>query len=129
MTTGLRAMPVLAATDVGATARFFGRLAGFEPAGFWRDAEGRESFGILRLGTVTLGLRRVAERPAGGGWAAYVFLDEVAPLAELACALGIPAEGPVERPYGCIEVEVADPDGNVICFAQDLRPGPEGPGL
>lgn len=129
MPEGFRAMPVIGVSDVAAAARTLARAAGFEPAGFWRDAEGRETFGILRLGRATLALRRGAPSVPPGGWAAYVWVDDVAAIADLARAAGLAVTGPVEKPYACREVEVTDADGNLLCFAEDLRPGPEGPGL
>ncbi|GIX12290.1 MAG: hypothetical protein KatS3mg118_0249 [Paracoccaceae bacterium] len=129
MPTGLRAMPCLPCTDPADTAARLGRLFGFTAAGFWRDANGAETFGILRLGAVTLALRRAASVSPQEGWAAYLFVDDAAALAELARAQGGIVDGPEDRPWGCREVLWTDPDGNILCFAEDLRPGPDGPGL
>ncbi|QDL91318.1 hypothetical protein FDP22_05675 [Paroceanicella profunda] len=129
MPTGLRAMPMISATDVEASAGALVRAFGFEPAGFWRDAGGTATFGILRLGLVTLGLRRVEAVTPAPGWAAYVYVDDVEAIADLGRAGALAVSGPQDRPYGTREVEVTDRDGNVICFARDLRPGPDGPGL
>jgi predicted enzyme related to lactoylglutathione lyase len=129
MPTGLRSMPCLAATDPAATAGRLERLFGFRTAGFWRDDQGVETFGILRLGLVTLALRRAATVTPQDGWAAYLHVDDATALAELARAQGGVLDGPEDRPWGCREVLWTDPDGNVICFAEDLRPGPDGPGL
>lgn len=128
MPSGLRAMPCLTVADPAAAAARLSRLFGFDIAGFWRDEAGAETFGIVRLGAVTLGLRRGIPAPAPG-WSAYLYVDDAAGLAELARAQGGVVEGPEDRPWGCREVLWTDPDGNALCFAEDLRPGPDGPGL
>ncbi|WP_118134172.1 VOC family protein [Oceanicella sp. SM1341] len=129
MPTGLRAMPMLSVTDVEASADALARGFGFEAAGFWRGDDGAAQFSILRLGLVTLGLRRVEAVAPAPGWAAYVYVDDVEAIADLGRAGGFAVSGPEARPYGTREVEVTDRDGNVICFALDLRPGADGPGL
>jgi hypothetical protein len=129
MPEGIRAMPVIAVTDVAAAAKTYARAAGFEPAGFWRDGDGRETFAILRLGRITLALRRAEAVAPFPGWAAYLYVERVGEVADLARAAGLAVEGPADRPWGCREVEITDRDGNCLCFAEDLRPGPDGPGL
>ncbi|RMF39615.1 MAG: hypothetical protein D6754_05045 [Alphaproteobacteria bacterium] len=122
-------MPVLHVSDVEAGAAAFAQSFGFAPAGFWRDEDGTARFSILRLGDVTLALQRAETVTPATGWAAYIYVDDVAALHELATAQGAPVTAPQDRFYGCREIEFTDPDGNVVCFAQDLDPGPEGPGL
>jgi hypothetical protein len=129
MPTGLRAMPVLPVTEVERSATALARALGFAIAGYWRDADGEARFAVLRLGTVTLALRRVAEVAPSDGWAACIFVDDAAAVAELARAGGFAVSGPSDRPYACRETEVTDRDGNILCFSEDLKPGPEGPGL
>ena len=127
---GMRAMPVLACAEPEATAEFLCAGLGFSLAGWWRDEAGAPSFGIVRLGDVTLALRREAEARPGAGWAAYVYVEDAADFATLAAANGVALRrGPEDTPYGSREVEVAGPEGHVLCFAQDLAPGPRGPGL
>lgn len=129
MSTGLRAMPVLPALNVEDSAAYLERGFGFSPAGFWRNDDGLATFSICRLGQVTLALQHVVEAPPTSGWAAYVYVEDVEALAELAHAAGVDLSGPEDRAYGCREIECIDPSGNRICFATDLNPGLDGPGL
>lgn len=137
---GIRAMPVLACADPQAVAGFLTAGLGFALAGWWRDEAGAPVFGVARLGDATLGLRRAgapgaasaegaaAEGPAA--WSACIYVEDARDFAALAAANGVALRrGPEDTPYACREVEVATPEGHVLCFAQDLDPGPRGPGL
>lgn len=129
MPTGLRAMPALYCSDVSASAATLCRCFGFEAAGVRRDEAGEAVFAILRLGQVTLALHRADAPAAQDAFSVYVFIDDAAAMAELARAQGAALEGPEDMPNGCREIRFRDADGALICFAEDLRPGPDGPGL
>lgn len=127
---GLRSMPVLACADPEAVGAFLADGLGFAAAGWWRDEAGQASFGIVSLGTVTLALQRDGEARPPAGWAAYVYVEDAREFAVLAAAAGVTVErGPEDTRYACREVEVRSPEGHLLCFAQDLAPGPQGPGL
>ncbi|MEM8742850.1 MAG: VOC family protein [Pseudomonadota bacterium] len=122
-------MPALTCRDLRASAQALSRSFGFELAGFWADGDAPPHFAILRLGDVTLALHQ-SDEPAGSpGFAAYLYIDDAESLAELALAQGALIDGPLDQPWRCREVRYTDRDGNQIVFAQDLAPGPEGPGL
>lgn len=66
-------------------------------------------------------------RPHGrdGVWSIYVVVADVA--AEIAAlrSAGVPLDkGPTETFYGMREIEVLDPEGHRICFAQDISGEP-----
>ena len=63
------------------------------------------------------------------GWAAYVYVDDVAALHEEFVGSGAEVTE-VRHPehYGCDDFDVTDPDGNRIAFGQSRNPVP-GPGL
>lgn len=124
----LRAMPVLDVRDVAASAAFYARL-GFASHGLWGEPP---AFAIVQRGDVTLALSladRTRPVPHNHGWAAYVYVSDVAALhAEFAGEGASP--GPIRRPehYGCDDFDVVDPDGHRIAFGQSRHPVP-GPGL
>lgn len=124
-------MPVLHVDDVEASADWFEKALGFELAGVWRDEDAPPRFAIVRLDDITLGLSRSAgEAGRGEGWAAYLFLEDIDAFADEILGRGVAVErGPEDTFYHCRELEVVEPSGNRICFAQDLKPGPDGPGL
>lgn len=126
---GLRALPVLTCTDPETTAEFLTQGLGFRLLGWRRDAEGRADLGFVRLGGVALAVRR-GEPPPPDGLSAIVFVDDARDLAAFALGQGIAlTRGPEDTPRGCREVEVIAPEGHVLLFAEDLAPGPEGPGF
>ena len=93
------------------------------------------AFAIVGRGAVTIFLdasRATAGEPlpVNQYWAAYVYVDDIAALIEDFRQRGTDLlRGPEDSFYGCREIDVRDPDGHIVCFAQDLQPGPEGPGL
>jgi len=54
------------------------------------------------------------------GWRAYIHVENIAGLKQFleTAEIAIKA-GPTVQPYGMEEIEIADPDGNVICFGAD----------
>ena len=126
---GQRAMPILPAADVAASAAFYMDKLGFTLAGSWQDDAG-DSFAIVQMGLVTLGLTRSDRSVPDSEWAAYVYVADINAFADHAMGKGAPVKrGPEISFYKCNELEVIDPAGNVICFAQDMAPGADGPGL
>jgi catechol 2,3-dioxygenase-like lactoylglutathione lyase family enzyme len=58
---------------------------------------------------------------AYSGWRAYFHVTDIESIrSELTCS-GTTFKGPVLTVYGMHEIEVADPDGNVVCFGQDAE--------
>lgn len=130
MKQGVRAMPILPVGDVTASADWFRDRLGFDVAGAWKDDDGTANFSIVALGTITIGLTRSDRAPSGEDWAAYCYVEDIAAFADHILGKGTKVlRGPENSFYGCCELEVEEPSGNRLCFAQDLRPGPDGPGL
>ncbi|MEM7653020.1 MAG: VOC family protein, partial [Pseudomonadota bacterium] len=68
--------------------------------------------------------------PVNQYWAAYFYIEDIGSYREELLARGAEIfRGPEDAIYGCREVDIKDPDGHILCFAQDLNPSAEGPGL
>lgn len=130
MKQGLRSMPILAVADVAAGAAWFRDQLGFAIAGAWTDDSGAATFAIVQMDAITLGLRQSNTTGTEDGWAAYLYLEDIDAYTDQVLGKGAKIlRGPEDSFYGCREIEIADPSGNRLCFAQDLKPGPDGPGL
>jgi len=123
-------MPILAVSDVSASVHFYQKL-GFKLGGQWSDDDGVPSFAIVVLDTISLGLAgSVDARGSGNAWVAYLYINDVQQFAAHARAQNVPLAREIkDQFYGCRDLEIVDPDGNRICFGQDLTPGDAGPGL
>ena len=123
-------MPVLPVGDVAQSAAWFRDRLGFSIAGTWENDDGAADFAIVQMGRITVGLKRSGRDGSGEDWAAYFYLEDIDAFADEILGKGVEVlRGPEDSFYGCREVEVAEPSGNRLCFAQDLKPGPDGPGL
>ena len=111
-------VPVLRAADYPAT-RDMLRSLGFEIA---EEGGDPPRFGILRQDAATLFVDawHGPDPTPAPCWRAYFHCDDVEALAARARAADLPTEGPVETVYGMREVTVTDPDGNRLCFGQDI---------
>jgi catechol 2,3-dioxygenase-like lactoylglutathione lyase family enzyme len=129
MIQGVRSMPILPAQDVAKSAAFFTAKLGFDLVGQW-DEGNAPSFAIVQLGNITVGLKKSERAGSGDDWAGYFYLEDIDAFTDQILGRGVPVlRGPEESFYKCREVEVKDPSGNRLCFAQDLKPGSDGPGL
>ena len=128
--TMVRSMSVLEVSDVEKSAAFYRDKLGFKPGRFWGDPP---AFCIVGRDTVTIALdqsRNEGRNPRNQYWAIYVYVDDVdAVLAEFNERGTEIVRGPEETVYDCREIDVVDPDGHIVCFAQDLDLQPPGPGL
>lgn len=131
MIQGHRSMPILSVKDVEKSADFYTKGLGFDLAGTWQNEDGSANFAIVHMDNITLGLARdVDAKGTGDNWAAYLYLADVDAFADQVNGNGISAKSEItEKPYGCRDFEVADIDGNILCFGQDLSPSDKGPGL
>ncbi|MEX0284237.1 MAG: VOC family protein [Paracoccaceae bacterium] len=97
---------------------------------FWRDVLGFTvveeagepvtGFGIYRRDTAQVFL--VAwdgPEAAYDRWRAYFHTDDLGALQAELDAVKATYNGPVTTEYGMSEIEVTDPDGNVVCFGMD----------
>jgi len=130
MIQGHRSMPILSVEDVEKSAEFFTGGLGFSFAGSWQDDDGAPDFAIVVLDHITVGLKRTKQVKKSDAWAAYFYVEDIEAYAAQVTGAGVKLANEVaDKPYGCRELEVTDPDGNVLCFGQDLSPGKNGPGL
>ncbi|MEO0388790.1 MAG: VOC family protein [Pseudomonadota bacterium] len=113
------ATPVLRTGDYPRAHRFYTHILGFECA---EEAGDPVGFGIFRRdrARVFLEAYQGAEAPYHR-WRAYFHVDGVEALAaSIVERGGILATEVTETEYGMLEFEIADPDGNVLCFGQDV---------
>ena len=114
--------PVLASSDYARSRAFYCDGLGFSVV---MEAGQPPAFGILRRDGAELFIDafRGRVRPDTGdhGWDAYLRLDDVDALVRELGERGIEiAAGPTDTNYGMRELEVIDPDGNRLGFAQEL---------
>lgn len=130
MKQGVRSMPILPASDLAAATAFYTGKLGFDLAGQWTNDDGTPNFAIVQMGDVTIGLSASERDGSGDDWAAYVYVEDIDAFTDQILGRGVKVlRGPEDSFYHCREVEVADPHGNRLCIAQDLKPGADGPGL
>lgn len=125
-----RSSPVIQVKDVVQSRDFYCDKLGFTHGNLWGDPP---CFGIVGRGAVTLFLDQAQDNgsiPLNQYWAAYFYISDVDALAAELTDRGVDIlRGPEDAPHGCREFDIRDPDGHIICFGQDLQPGPDGPGL
>ena len=112
------ATPVLRVSDYQRAKAFYVDVLGFEVT---REAgEPVVGFGILRAGAAQIFLMAWNGPDATyEHWRVYLYpQDFAAQLAHIE-AHGVAVSGPTVTDYGMREVEVTDPDGNVICLGED----------
>lgn len=114
--------PVLPSSDYARSRAFYCDGLGFEIV---MEAGEPPAFAIVRRDGCELfidGFRGRVRPDAGDhGWDAYVRVDDVHALAQELRARGVEiAAGPRDTNYGMRELEVVDPDGNRLGFAQEL---------
>ena len=130
MTQGQRSMPILQSTDVDASIDFYTVGLGFSLAGVWKNDDGGTDFAIVQLDSITLGLQRADDVQASENWAAYLYVADIAAYRDQIQANAVRLSRDLESKfYGCQDLDVRDPDGNILCFGQDISPGTNGPGL
>ncbi|MGI9422250.1 MAG: glyoxalase superfamily protein [Hyphomicrobiaceae bacterium] len=113
--------PVLGASDYE-RARLFYR----DQLGFSVVEEGGEPprFGIFRRDRALLYVDswKGARQPVRNLWSAYIHVTGLAGLAQEFQAAGVTLTRDItETVYGMREFEVTDPDGNIVCFGEDIE--------
>ena len=129
--TTVRAMPVIQVSDVPNSIQFYRRL-GFASHGEWvgDDGSGDVFFSIVQRGDVTIGLQLLrGPLRVNTHWAAYIYVSNAEALHTEFEAEGLEPTRLEARPYGCRDFDIADPDGHLIAFGEDMDPEPHGPGL
>ena len=111
------AIPVLRAADYPRARAFWTGVLGFE---IGEEGGDPPRFGIFHKegATVYVDAWHGADEAPSPAWRAYFHVEDVDALAE---ALDWEAvEGPETKVYGMRELVVTDPDGNRLCFGQDM---------
>lgn len=123
-------MPIISAENLDETIAFFVLGLGFTLAGKWTSDGENPEFAIVQMDNITAGIAVVDGVNSSNHWAAYFFLDDIEAFKTRLETSGVEILRGIEDSfYKCREIEVSDPNGNRLCFAQDLEPGPNGPGL
>ncbi len=97
---------------------------------FWRDVLGFDvveeagepvtGFGIYRRDKAQVFvIAWNGPEAAYDKWRAYFHCDDLAALQTTLDTADADYAGPVTTEYGMTEIEIADPDGNVVCFGMD----------
>ena len=112
-------VPVLRSADYPRARAFWTETLGFAVA---EEGGTPPRFGIFRSGkaVVFVDAWHGPDPSPHAGWRAYFHCDDVDALAADLATRGYPAEGPRNAVYGMREVMLRDPDGNLLCFGQDI---------
>ena len=116
--------PVLAASDYERARAFYRDQLGFAVV---EEGGDPARFGIFRRDKSQLFVDswNGPRTPIVGLWSAYIHAAQLAELAQEFESKGIKLSKPIrDTNYGMREFEVMDPDGNVICFGEDLDDQP-----
>ena len=114
-----RATPVLRSGDYPRSRAFYADKLGFAVV---EEGGTPARFGIFARGRAVLFVDawNGPPTPTSGGWQAYMHVDDVDAQCAAYRAAGVEITRDVsDTVYGMREFEIADPDGNVICFGMD----------
>lgn len=126
--TGVGAMPIIDVADVEQAHDFYREKLGFKNGHIWRFDDGTASFAIVAMDKTPVGLRRKTEERDSRNeeWAAYLYVDDARAHFAAVEAAGAEIKWPLDRTfYDCLEFTVADPDGNLLAFGQELCDFPD----
>lgn len=117
----LRVFPRLLVRDVDATLRYYPDVCGFRITNRFGEPP---VFGIVERDGHGIHLKRGEPRSPRGtdeAWDAYLEVQGLDALhAELVAKGARVTRGPQVMPYGMSELDIVDPDGYVLCFAQEI---------
>lgn len=111
-----QATPILRVSDFDLSVAYYVRSLGFSLA--WRD----HGFGCVRRGDAALMLSQRSQG-CGGTWIYVSVSDADALHDELAGRGARIRHPPTNYPWGSRELHVFDPDGHVLRFGSENRPG------
>ena len=111
------AIPVLRAADYPRARAFWTEVLGFSVG---EEGGDPARFGIFHKdsATVFVDAWHGADEVPSPAWRAYFHVEDIDALA--AALEGAQVEGPEDKVYGMRELVVVDPDGNRLCFGQDI---------
>ena len=112
------ATPVLRVSDYARAREFYEGKLGFQ---VMEEGGDPAQFGIFRREKAQLFINAWdGPEAAFDGWRAYIHVEDIAETKSFLDVAGVALKsGPAVQPYGMEEIEIADPDGNVICFGAD----------
>ena len=112
-------IPVLRSADYPRARAFWTDVLGFSVG---EEGGDPARFGIFHRekATVFVDAWHGADAEEPAAWRAYFHTDTVDALAEEFCGKGADVEGPRDAVYGMREITLRDPDGNLLCFGQDV---------
>jgi len=114
-----RVTPVLRVNDLAASLDYYGRVLAFRVN--WQDDDGN-SFASVTRDDCHLFLT-VGDQGHAGSWV-WVGVSDADALHEELLAKGARVRHPpANYPWGSRELHVEDPDGNVLRFGSDNKPG------
>lgn len=110
-------IPVLRVADYPRAKAFWTEILGFSLA---EEGGDPARFGIFKreAATVFVDAWHGADDVPSPGWRAYFHVDDVDAFSKTLRWSSL--EGPEDKPYGMREIQVIDPDGNRLCFGQDI---------
>jgi catechol 2,3-dioxygenase-like lactoylglutathione lyase family enzyme len=115
----VNATPVLRVSDYQRAKSFYMDILGFDTV-VNEAGDPVTGFGIFRAGAAQIFLHSWDGPEADwDGWRGYFYAPDLDALVTRLKETGTPFKGPEVTFYDMREVEVTDPDGNVLCFGQD----------
>lgn len=118
-----RATPVLRTADYPRARHFYIDLLGYSIV---EEGGDPPRFGIFQRDRAVIFVNGWAGGPPMASapcWAAYFHVGDVDDLLAALVAKAVPiTRAPRNTVYGMRELEVTDPDGNVLCFGSDSPP-------
>ena len=115
-----RATPVLKSADYPRSRDYYVERLGFKVA---EEGGTPPRFGIFKRGgsVIFVDAWQGAPPPSPGGWDAYLHVANLDAVFSEYRAAGADIQREIEETvYGMREFEIRDPDGNVICFGEDM---------
>ena len=113
------ATPMIRVSDYQRAKAFYVDVLGFEQIN--EAGHPVAGFGIFRAGSAQIFLHAWdGAGEAWDNWRAYFYVDDQPALVARLAAQEISFRGPTDTDYGMREVELSDPDGNVLCFGTDM---------
>jgi len=114
--------PVLLVNDIHASVAWYTEKLGFSVDQIWGEPP---TFAMANLNEMTIMLKQSKNGPRNNAesdphmWDVYIWIDDMpAALARLKQHnIGL-NRGPDQMDYGCLEIEILDPDGHIICLGE-----------